>query len=109
MLFKDLKMIKDYAGEAPLSVVAVPVGVGARSHSKVKTGWIVKINGEPMSSARNEVRLFASLDTVTSELGRQGVSLFTVSSGQPVAVPAKAPKPRSKAVDKALKVSKAGV
>lgn len=52
--------------------------VGARSTSEEK-GWIVRINSEPLASARRPVRVFASLDTVAETLEILGIKRFDVA------------------------------
>ena len=51
--------------------------LGARSTSDVK-GWLVKINGEALASARRPVRIFASLDTAALALKTLGIEFFAV-------------------------------
>lgn len=41
-------------------------------------GYVVRINGKPLRSARQEIRPFAKLDTVAKVLGESGVTTFTV-------------------------------
>lgn len=50
---------------------------GARSTSD-ENGWLVRINGAPLASARRPVRIFASLDTVQQTLEELGIREFVV-------------------------------
>lgn len=50
---------------------------GARSTSD-ENGWLVRINGAPLASARRPVRIFASLDTVQETLEGLGIREFVV-------------------------------
>ena len=50
---------------------------GARSTSD-ENGWLVRINGAPLASARRPVRVFASLDTVQETLKCLGIKVFVV-------------------------------
>lgn len=52
---------------------------GARSTSD-DTGWLVRINGAPLASARRPVRIFASLDTVQETLQTLGIHEFVVKN-----------------------------
>jgi hypothetical protein len=61
-----------------LKEVAVELSeTGARSTSD-ENGWLVRINGAPLASARRPVRIFASLDTVQETLLSLGIREFTV-------------------------------
>lgn len=42
------------------------------------SGFMVTVNGQPLESARQDVRPFASLDTVARVLGQASVPAFTV-------------------------------
>lgn len=52
---------------------------GARAKSG-SAGWLARINGEPLSSARKPVRVFASLDTASEALASLGIRDFRVVS-----------------------------
>lgn len=54
---------------------------GARSTSD-ETGWLVRINGAPLASARRPVRIFASLDTVQETLQSLGIREFVVKGNE---------------------------
>lgn len=56
--------------------------VGARSTSD-ESGWLVRINGEPLASARRPVRIFASLDTAAVALKALGIPSFSVNLATP--------------------------
>ena len=57
---------------------------GARSTSD-ENGWLVRINGAPLASARRPVRIFASLDTVQQTLEELGIREFVVKgTGQKI-------------------------
>lgn len=45
---------------------------------QVADGYVVRINGTPLRSARQGIRPFARLDTVAKFLGDSGVKEFTV-------------------------------
>ncbi|QYG04029.1 hypothetical protein [Massilia sp. NP310] len=79
--FASLVAIAKGSGRTDLhdlfKTVALPDGKGARSTS---TGgsWVLEINGVIMSSARNKVRRFASLDKLQEELAEIGIPHFIV-------------------------------
>lgn len=52
---------------------------GARAKSGT-SGWLARINGEPLASARRPVRIFASLDTAGEALASLGIHEFRVKS-----------------------------
>ena len=58
---------------------------GARSTSD-ETGWLVRINGAPLASARRPVRIFASLDTVQETLQDLGIREFVVKGNEGKAI-----------------------
>lgn len=59
-------------------------GSGARKTSQ-EDGWLCRINGEPLASARKPVRVFASLDTAYEALRELGVESFMVCAAEPKA------------------------
>lgn len=68
------------AEHGALKEVAVLLSeTGARSTSD-DTGWLVRINGAPLASARRPVRIFASLDTVQETLKTLGIHEFVVKN-----------------------------
>lgn len=68
-----------------LKEVAVELSeTGARSTSD-ENGWLVRINGAPLASARRPVRIFASLDTVQETLLSLGIREFTVKGANKAA------------------------
>lgn len=58
-------------------VIVEPSAKGARSTSD-EMGWLVRIDGAPLASARRPVRIFASLDTVQETLESLGIREFIV-------------------------------
>lgn len=67
------------AEHGALKEVAVEISdSGARSTSD-EMGWLVRINGAPLASARRPVRVFASLDTVQETLESLGIREFVVN------------------------------
>lgn len=79
--FASLVAIAKGSGRTDLhdlfKTVAIPDGKGARSTSS-RGSWILQINGVIMSSARNKVRRFASLDNLQEELAEIGIPNFIV-------------------------------
>lgn len=63
---RDLRLLIENG--APVSVEA----------EQTPDGYVVRINGKPLRSARQGVRPFAKLDTVAKFLGESGVTSFAV-------------------------------
>lgn len=62
-------------------VAIVRAQSGARKTSQ-EGGWLCKINGEALASARKPVRVFASLDTACEALNELGIYEFRIDSKQ---------------------------
>lgn len=63
---RELRLLA--ANRAPLDVVVTRIG----------EGFQVTVNGQPLGSARQDVRPFAKLDTVAKVLADAGIKAFTV-------------------------------
>lgn len=81
MKSSDIKNLRKAMGEdfKNLKVVVIKTDLCARK-SKMVSGWLVEVNGEVLSSFRNDVRVFGSLDTVSDELEKLGLNQFSVSN-----------------------------
>lgn len=75
----DVKLLAEH--NALKEVTVERSGVGARSSSE-ESGWLVRVNGMPLASARRAVRVFASLDTVHETLAALGIETFEVKGAK---------------------------
>lgn len=74
MLERELKLLVEEKAIKEVVVMRRPQG-----------GYLIRINGRTLKSARREERHFARLDTAADLLHRFGIALFSVSTAAPPA------------------------
>ncbi len=71
----EARLLASHGALKDVVVERSPTGARAKSGS---AGWLARINGEPLASARKPVRVFASLDTASEALASLGITQFQV-------------------------------